>query len=189
MAHCLIVGGTGMLRNVGVVFAEAGHRVSVVARNKERLIGLVRDTQRSPGVINPIVADYTQTEEFEKKIGEAIAILGPISVAVLWIHANSGDAAGAVSRLLGNQTEPCQVYHVLGSQAADPTKQTADRSPFEQLEHVSCRSVVLGFKQEPAGSRWLTDDEIASGVLDAIANDRIDSVVGTVEPWDERPGA
>lgn len=189
MAHCLIVGGTGMLRTVGVVFAEAGHRVSVVARNKERLVGLVRDTQRSPGVINPIVADYTRTDEFEKKIREAKAILGPISVAVLWIHSDAGDAAGAVARLLNDQTEPCQLYHVLGSQTADPSKQTGDHAPFERLVHISYRSVILGFKREPAGSRWLTNDEIASGVLDAIANDRTNSVVGTIEPWDQRPGS
>lgn len=187
MAHCLVVGGTGMLRNVAVVLAEAGHRISVVARNKERLIGLVRDTQRSPGIINPIVVDYSQSDEFARKLREAVSVLGPVSMAVLWIHSEFVDAVNVVARVLGDQTDTCQVYHVLGSQAADPSARKSDHTPFHGVKHLSYRPIVLGFKREHDRARWLTDDEIAGGVLDTIANDRTEAIIGTVTPWDQRP--
>ncbi|MBD3403166.1 short-chain dehydrogenase [candidate division GN15 bacterium] len=188
MAHCLVVGGTGMLRGVCVVLAEAGHRVSVVARNKERLVGLVRDTQRSPGVVNPIPVDYLNNNALHEKLSEAIAVLGPISLSVLWIHGEAGDAPGVVARLLNEQKENCQVYHVLGSTAADPTKQVGDSRPFEHLANCSYHRITLGFRTGKDGSRWLTNDEIAQGVLDAIANERHEAVVGEIEPWENRPG-
>ncbi|MDX9858286.1 MAG: hypothetical protein RBT76_10880 [candidate division Zixibacteria bacterium] len=187
MAHCLVVGGTGMLRTVAIVLAEAGHRVSVVARNKERLVGLIRDTQRSPGVINPIAVDYSDRAAFEAKLREATAVLGPIAMAVVWIRSDAADSLAVVARLLGEQSDPCQVYRILGSQAADPSVTTDAHSPFDNIAGVSYRTVILGFKREHERSRWLTDDEISAGVLDAIANDRLAAVVGTVEPWDQRP--
>ncbi|NUN53550.1 MAG: hypothetical protein HUU06_12290 [Planctomycetaceae bacterium] len=47
--------------------------------------------------------------------------------------------------------------------------------------------MILGFVREGDRSRWLTDAEIAAGVLGAIAADRPRTVVGVVEPWSARP--
>jgi hypothetical protein len=45
----------------------------------------------------------------------------------------------------------------------------------------------LGFKIEDNSSRWLTNDEISSGVIEAITNDEEEKIVGIVSPWDKRP--
>ena len=53
--------------------------------------------------------------------------------------------------------------------------------------NIQYRQVILGFVIEGGRSRWLTHAEISGGVLDAVRNDRLFSIVGTVEPWSLRP--
>ena len=36
-------------------------------------------------------------------------------------------------------------------------------------------------------SRWLTDEEISSGVLKAIEEDKERFVIGVTEPWSKKP--
>jgi hypothetical protein len=81
-------------------------------------------------------------------------------------------------------------FHVLGSAAADPSRPdhlAQVRETVCQSAFIAYRQVVLGFVNEPARARWLTNGEISSGVLDAIAADRELSIVGTVTPWSSRP--
>lgn len=49
------------------------------------------------------------------------------------------------------------------------------------------RQVILGFVIVDDGSRWLTHEEISGGVIEAMQSDRGRSVVGAMEPWEERP--
>ena len=41
--------------------------------------------------------------------------------------------------------------------------------------------------REGGRSRWLTHDEISQGVLDAIQVGEDVAIIGTVQPWEERP--
>lgn len=47
--------------------------------------------------------------------------------------------------------------------------------------------MVLGFRVEDDGSRWLTHEEISEGILAAIADPQPVQVIGTVTPWERRP--
>jgi hypothetical protein len=47
--------------------------------------------------------------------------------------------------------------------------------------------VVLGFVAGETGSRWLTNDEISTGVLKAVDEDAPLSIVGETRPWSARP--
>ena len=58
---------------------------------------------------------------------------------------------------------------------------------MEGVNHVSYFQVVLGFKKEAGSSRWLTNDEISDGVLEAIKLREMCHIIGTVTPWDQRP--
>lgn len=49
------------------------------------------------------------------------------------------------------------------------------------------REVMLGFVPLGTGSRWLTNEEISDGVIDAVGTDGERSIVGVVEPWELRP--
>ena len=48
--------------------------------------------------------------------------------------------------------------------------------------NIQYRQVILGFVVEPGGSRWLTHQEISTGVMAAVRRDAPYYVVGTVEP-------
>ena len=78
--------------------------------------------------------------------------------------------------------------HVLGSAADDPSRPDPERrARFEAIEGVSYQEVILGFMREGAASRWLTDDEIASGVLAAIDRPMPRQIIGVTRPWTARP--
>lgn len=171
--HALVVGGTGMLRAV------------VLALARDREVTLVA---RRPGVvaaasIHPAAADYGDPDAFAAALDGAVAARGPFDLAVAWIHSSAPDAPLAAARRVRGR-----FLHVLGSAAADPSRpDPGRRAAFEALPGLSYREVILGFVREGDRSRWLTDAEIAAGVLGAIAADRPRTVVGVVEPWSARP--
>lgn len=181
-AHALVIGGTGMLAGVTRALA-ADHRVTLVARRPGRIDGI------DPAVLAPLAIDYHDERRLLAELSAAIDARGPFSVAVLWIHGSAATATRAVGQLLAATCSGCRVFRVLGSASADPAGDRSEPDALVDLEpRIMVRDVVLGFVREEAGrSRWLRDDEIASGVLDAIAGDATRTVVGTLEPWSARP--
>jgi NAD(P)-dependent dehydrogenase (short-subunit alcohol dehydrogenase family) len=177
MAHHLVIGATGMLAETARTFAREGHTVSAVARTKKNLIELVKQTQVDDGVINPVALDYTETDALSQKLTEAITILGPIDTAVCWIHKDAPQALPAVGAILQAQAAPCRLFHILshnkGVGKAD--------SLVTEAKNISYRTITLGYKVEGAARRWLTDDEISWGILEAIYENRIEAVIGQID--------
>ena len=82
------------------------------------------------------------------------------------------------------------MFQVLGSATADPAhphRLASAAIVADGLVDCRLRQVVLGFRVVGDRSRWLTNDEISAGVLDAVRNDRPLSVIGQVDPWAARP--
>lgn len=172
--HALVVGGTGMLRGVVLALAREGP-VSVVARTRSDLEVLARDT----AVVTPVSVDYRRTRDLEAALAER----APFSMAVAWIHSDAPEAALVAARSVKGP-----FFHVLSSEAADPSiPDSGRRERFEAIAGITYHEIILGFVREGGRSRWLTNSEIARGVLDAVAAARPRAVVGTVEPWSERP--
>ncbi len=86
MDHIMIIGGTGMLRGLAKKFSSEGAVVSVIARNRDRLIDLVKETRTDAGIINPVNVDYTNLKAFAHKMFEAKAHLGPPRAVITWIN-------------------------------------------------------------------------------------------------------
>ena len=82
-AHALVVGGTGMLREVVLRLAAKGDVVSVVARDATRLTALARE---APTRINPIAVDYSDDEGLVASLADAIDRVGPLALAILWLR-------------------------------------------------------------------------------------------------------
>jgi NAD(P)-dependent dehydrogenase (short-subunit alcohol dehydrogenase family) len=176
--HALVVGGTGMLREVVLSLAKAGP-VSVVARGERRLASLAEASRR----IVPVRADYGRPAEWEAALREAARARGRFTLAVAWVHSS---APGAAETAAGFVTGP--FFHVLGSAAADPSRpDPGRRARFAAVPGISYHEVVLGFVREGSRSRWLTDGEIARGVLEAVAARAPRRIVGVVEPWSAKP--
>ena len=186
--HALVVGGTGMLREAALGLVERGHAVSVVARNARRLEALRIKAKVMGGILRPVCVDYRDADALAFGIGEAVAELGPARLAVVWAHSSAPHAPFVVAERLAKAGGPTDFFHVLGSAAADPSQPDARRSEgFSKFDGVAYHEIVLGFVLEPGGSRWLTDDEIAAGVLRAIDLRAPRTIVGIVEPWTARP--
>ncbi|WP_258109563.1 short-chain dehydrogenase [Alicyclobacillus sp. SP_1] len=181
--HVLVVGGTGMLKEVSLWLANQGHEVSVIARiHSPRWKSLLYDALSAAARIHPVGTNYLNSNDLERCIQQAIRLRGPIELAVFWIHSDAPDAFQVIADEIDRNTKvPWRLFHVRGS--------TAHIEPNPPALPPNCgyREVVLGFICEDGGSRWLTHREICTGVIEAIQHDQERTIVGTVEPWEERP--
>jgi hypothetical protein len=153
--HALVVGGSRMLADVCRGLAAEGHDVSVVARGVERLEALRSER------ITPVQVDHADLGAFEAALRAAIAERGPVGLAVCWIRSWEPDSLRLVADVLPDETP---LYHVLGT--------TGTRAV--DLAGVDYRVVRLGRR----GDRWLSNDEISAGVLEAIARGSAEFLVG-----------
>jgi GrpB-like predicted nucleotidyltransferase (UPF0157 family) len=186
--HAVVVGGTGMLRGAVLGLCRRGYAVSVVARKARDLDRLVRDAAAADGVVRGVCVDYRDREAFAFGLDAAARELGPPLLAVVWAHSSAPDAPRAVAEFLDRSGRPGELFHLLGSASADPSAPDALRGArFREFPRLSSHEVVLGFIVEGDRSRWLTDDEIAAGVLRAIDDHAPRRIVGVVSPWSSRP--
>lgn len=187
MSHVLVVGGTGMLKDVSLYFATHGMKVSVVARDQKKFEELIM-SKDSYGFINPVRVDYTDYEQLKRKLTNAVNIYGPIETAVCWIHSTVPDAIYIIAELLNETNIPVKFYHILGSESAKPAIVKEDFSlTLHRFKNLSYKKIILGFVTEDENSRWLTNTEIGNGVIDALKMDKEEFVVGKVEPWENHP--
>lgn len=172
--HVLIVGGTGMLAGLAEALARDGGRLSLLSRRVSEVAGG-----------DGFDCDYHDEADFVRALEAAIAKAGPVDLAVAWFHTLKIPAP----RRLAERVQG-RMFQVLGSATGDPAH--PDRlgraaAVADGLPDCSLRQVVLGFKVDEGGSRWLTHEEISQGVLEAIRSDRAYSVIGQLEPWSARP--
>jgi molybdopterin-guanine dinucleotide biosynthesis protein A len=150
--HVLVVGGTGMLLPATMLLAQRGHPVTAIGR---------RSTSLGPGATLARV-DYRESARFEAALAEAIEERGPIELAVCWIHTDAPEAPKIVAEALAPGARLVQVFGTRAWPLARPPV------------HVVYRQVLLGERD----GRWLTHEEISSGVVEAVDADRPVTVVG-----------
>lgn len=156
--------------------------VEALAGDGGRLSLLSRHASQHPGGFD---CDYHDETGFRAALEAAVLRHGPIDLAVAWFHT----LKIAAPRVLAERVRG-RMFQVLGSATADPAhprRLATAATVADGLEHCRLRQVVLGFRVIDGRSRWLTNDEISAGVLDAVRNDRPLSVIGQVEPWAARP--
>ena len=191
MAHILVVGGTGMLYDVCRHLCGSVNIVTVIARNKERLNRLASETIKSVGSINPLSLDYADYEQLKDDLKESIFTNGPVELAICWMHTSKAPEAATITAETihkQNKHTKCQYYQLLSSATADPSRVKIEISKnFNSFDNIDFRTILLGFVTEGETSRWLTDKEICSGVIEAIENDARNSIIGAVEPWNKKP--
>ena len=150
--HALVVGGTGMLAAATRALAGGGHVVTCIAR---------RDAPLGDGVaVEPV--DYREPELLRDALARASTTRGPIELAVCWIHTDAPEAPRIVAAALAPGARLVQVFGTRVWPLAAP--------PL----HIAYRQVLLG----ECDGRWLTHEEISSGVLKALVADRPVAVVG-----------
>ena len=153
--HALVVGGTGMLAHATRALAERGHVVTSVAR---------RPMDFGPQA-TPLTLDYRDGNALGEALAGATKARGPIELAVCWIHTDAPEAPRIVADALAPGARLVRVFGTRVWQLA------------EVPLHVAYRQVLLG----SIDGRWLTHEEIAAGVLEAVDADRPLYVVGERE--------
>ncbi|SET05839.1 hypothetical protein SAMN05421676_102463 [Salinibacillus kushneri] len=179
--HALVIGGTGMLSDVTIWLNKKGYFVSVIGRRKERYHQLMEQIEHSHN-ISALLVDYHQTKELKQALKEAVETHGPYNLVVAWVHSSAPEVIPAILELQNQyQNEPFEFFHVK-SHTRYYENETLIR-PSNCVYH----EIYLGFKAYKGHSRWLTHQEISEGVKDSIHHRRLQTVVGQIEPWDERP--
>lgn len=98
--HTLVVGGTGMLRDLCLSLALRGQVVSVIAQDAARLDALRIEAERHGKIINPLPVDYGHAVQLSNRIRAAQALHGPITLAVCWVHGDSPQALPTIAEEL-----------------------------------------------------------------------------------------
>ena len=175
-----------MLREVSRQLAYDYDTVSVIGRNMHRMYALSREMEHLNGNLDALLLDYTDYDELVKKVGISIERYGLIELVVSWIHSTAPDAGRLIAEQINESGGEFIFYDVLGSEYEDPSAEKT-LPGFASLEYIKYRRVITGFVLEKRSSRWLTNEEISSGVMEAINNDWEYSIIGTTEPWEKRP--
>jgi NADPH:quinone reductase-like Zn-dependent oxidoreductase len=179
--HALVIGGTGMLSKVSIWLAANGYHVSVIGRNQEKMQRLLSSAE-SYSHMTPVLVDYTNNEELAKQLRQIQKLNGNIDLVVAWVHANGENVIPCLTKCISN-AEQWKLFHVNGSSA----KLDNIKKKMDVPKNVQYHQIQLGFILENGNSRWLLHDEISNGVIQAITEGEIKTIIGTIEPWDKRP--
>ena len=181
MRHALVIGGTGMLREVCLWLERQDYQVSVVGRNTEKMRHLLNKAS-NPRQFTPLFVDYQNIGQLRKQIAKTIEKNGPIELVVAWIHSHAKEAISSINEVV-NDRGKWELFHVLGSS----TNLEEIKKGIPVNDHCSYHQIQLGFVIEKEFSRWLTHDEISNGVVKAIQEKVPKLTIGQIEPWDKRP--
>jgi hypothetical protein len=185
----LVIGGTGMLRRASLAIARKSSTFTAVARTRTSLDALARD------VGNPnerqqfyIDLDWDDQDKFLAALARHVSQHGHPSLVVAWLH--NASLGPRLANALSEHSSTCEFFQVLGSAGRGPSSEASGlKNQIDRRSGLAYYQVVLGFRREGSLSRWLTNDEISDGVLDAISAKLPSYVIGTVTPWNERPDA
>ena len=180
--HALVMGGTGMLRDVTLELAQRGMNVSVMARNVHRTRELCAG---NPQRLHPICVDWHETEWLDRRTREAVAERGAVQLVVCWCHTTAPDAPMTLARRAAESIAPgsCRFLHVLGSSspATNPVK-ARWRDAISSIPAIEYQMVQLGCERLGRVLRWLSHDVIAEGVLSALDSRRDYTLIGEPIP-------
>lgn len=167
-AHTLVVGGTGMLAAASKTLALRSHRLTSVARTLRSLATLDAALADAGCVHHACPLDWTEPERFLCGIERHVAATEPPDLVVAWIH--DDELAIRLAERLATARRPPVFVHVVGSSSGDPTVVAdAVRGRLSKGPYAAhYRQAILGVRRTGRTVRWLTHEEISSGVVEAI---------------------
>ncbi|MFF2754860.1 short-chain dehydrogenase [Psychrobacillus sp. NPDC058041] len=172
MKHVCLIGGTGMLAEVTKWYADNNHIVSVVARNEEKMNQL-KNSCSNPENIKAVYVDYRDFVKLNESLKQSINRYGTFSEAIIWIHSDALLALPVIFELL---EEKSTAWQILGSKANAKTF----RNQYQPSNNVIYNFIQLGFIRQNNSHRWLTNTEIADGVICSILSGKEYSLIGEV---------
>ncbi|HDR7795405.1 TPA: short-chain dehydrogenase [Bacillus luti] len=178
--HALVIGGTGMLKNVSTWLCNQGFHVSIIGRDEVKLDN-IKQASAAPENVTCLSLDYHDDEDVKIAIQSTIEKNGPITLVVAWIHSSAKHALSIVCKEIEMSFEPYSLFHILGSKAS--------RMVLPKIGGTRCSyyRIILGFIVDDTYGRWLTHKEISDGAIKGIESKYDKWIVGQIEPWELRP--
>lgn len=130
-----------------------------------------------------LALDWSKPEELLHSLQQHLGRTERPDLVVAWIH--DDELAIRLAGLVAAQPV-CRLFHVVGGASSDPSLIAATFRQRLPPSNVTYHQVILGYVRASGGTRWLTNEEIAAGVLDAIARAEPVYVVGTIRLWSSR---
>lgn len=176
--HALIIGGTGMLLDVSLWLTEMDYQISVIGRSEQKHNRLIKSATH-PNLINSLKVDYNNHLLLEEQIRKSIQQNGPISLVVSWTP--SIQSLEIVNQLVSEHIDDWDLHQVKGS------RRNFSDDFLSIPTNCTHSSIYLGFIMEGNQSRWLTNKEIATGVIQHIQAGKSESIIGRIHPYEKRP--
>lgn len=175
-----------MLKQASVTLATSTHILTSVARTKTSLEAMGAALAGFNGTHHRLQLDWDHRHDFLDSLSAHIQRIGTPSLVIAWLH---NDLLGPeVARLVSSKNGLCDFFQVRGSSGAESPDGIQEFAKlFDGLPGVSFHQIILGFVKTSSGSRWLRNSEISEGVLGAVDSGAPLSIVGVVEPWEDRP--
>jgi hypothetical protein len=182
LMHCLVVGGTRILRPAVGVLAAGGQLLSVVARTGADLDLLALEPSVH-GRVHGVPVDHGDAGALAAALDGSIAARGPFAAALVYMPS----APPASWRVLAERTAGARRIAVLTSAHGAPGSTTATRRAAVAAD-AGTGVLLLGWAVEDGVARWHTPEEISGGALQLLPVPGLaEAVLGTVEPWSDRP--
>lgn len=183
LGHVLIFGGTGMLQEASGWIAKHAEHTIAFGRNQQRLSRLKGKYGEYGLEVRAL--DYTDNERLKQEISHSFVKHGPINMVVAWIHGTAPSAIPTIMKQISALQENKQWTFVIIKSSGNLVKII---TPVKSTEkNCNIKEVLLGFIFNENTSRWLTHKEISEGTIQAIKGNENKTIVGTLEPWDQRP--
>ncbi len=182
MKHWLVIGGTGMLKDVSVWLINEGNHVTVIGRQQKKMQNLINEAKNA-SKLTPLLVDYTNYNNLKTALIKSRETHGSFDCIIAWIHGSDKKVWESLFQAV-SKTKNVILYHIKGSSSYLNNDSTKSYIP----SNIIYREVKLGFIIEDNNtSRWLTNSEIAQGTIDAIKQEIPEKHVGVFEPWNLRP--
>lgn len=181
--HTLCIGGTGMLQAASIQLAAKTGQLTSVARTRASLNRLDEALDKSFVVHHQLQLDWSRPTEFLNELENHATRTQPPDLVAAWIHGSELPLNFALR--LAELDQPFRFFHIIGSASENPLR-IAERimDEFDPPRLIDYCQVILGAKRSGGKTRWLTDQEISNGVLEAIDQGNKRFIVGTLEPFE-----
>ncbi len=159
-----------MLAEVTKWYADNNSIVSVIARNEEKM-NRMKSACSHPENIKEIYVDYRDSTKFYQSLKQNIKEYGSLVEAVVWLHADGLEALPILFDLMEGKSK---VWQVIGSKANSELL----RKQYGTTKSIKYNHIQLGCMKDNNQQRWLTNLEIATGVIRSIQSDCSYNLVG-----------
>ncbi|MGE7946823.1 hypothetical protein [Lysinibacillus sp. NPDC093688] len=85
MKNWLVIGGTGMLKDVSLWLIQQGNPVTVIGRQQKKMQNLINDV-KNDSKLSPLLVDYTNYNSFKLALKKSQQTNGSFDCIIAWIH-------------------------------------------------------------------------------------------------------